>query len=390
MKRALLFLICFLVAGAMAVAQIGINSDATAPDPSAGLDIKFTDKGLLPPRMTKSQRNLIATPAEGLIVICTDCMTDQTTTLCVYSGGAWRLLTCSCTEPVAPTAGTHQFFDHTIVWNWNSVLYATGYKWNTTNNYYTAIDFGASTSTIESGLNSTTSYIRYVWAYNVCGHSPPGILTQTTATSFCGTVLTISHSPLGGVAPVDKTVTYNTVSGVPGEPTKCWITTNLGASGQAIGVSDSTEASAGWYWQFNKKQGYKHDGTTITPDWPSPFTQNETSDWLTTNDPCKLELGFPWRIPTHTEWGNLQNAGGWNNWIDPWNSPLKLHAAGWLYIEQTWIIGNLEDRGSVGQYWSSSAGSSPYDGWGFVFSDNYSTAFLLTTWYGYSLRCVRD
>ena len=43
----------------------------------------------------------------------------------------------------------------------------------------------------------------------------------------------INHLAANGVAPVDKTVTYSTVTGIPGEPTKCWITSNLGASQQA-------------------------------------------------------------------------------------------------------------------------------------------------------------
>ena len=45
----------------------------------------------------------------------------------------------------------------------------------------------------------------------------------------CGTLI-INHLAANGVAPQDKTVTYGTVTGIPGEPTKCWITSNLGAS----------------------------------------------------------------------------------------------------------------------------------------------------------------
>ncbi len=77
----------------------------------------------------------------------------------------------------------------------------------------------------------------------------------------CGSSLTINHVA-GVVAPVTKTVTYGTVTNIPGETSKCWITSNLGADHQATAINDATEASAGWYWQFNRKQGYKHDGTT--------------------------------------------------------------------------------------------------------------------------------
>jgi uncharacterized protein (TIGR02145 family) len=47
-------------------AQIGIGT--STPDASAKLDITSTTQGLLPPRMTTTQRNAIASPAEGLVI----------------------------------------------------------------------------------------------------------------------------------------------------------------------------------------------------------------------------------------------------------------------------------------------------------------------------------
>ena len=52
-------------------AQVGIGT--TNPDASAKLDVSSTDKGFLPPRMSRLQRNNIAIPVEGLIIWCTDC-----------------------------------------------------------------------------------------------------------------------------------------------------------------------------------------------------------------------------------------------------------------------------------------------------------------------------
>jgi hypothetical protein len=143
----------------------------------------------------------------------------------------------------------------------------------------------------------------------------------------CGSSITINHVA-GAVAPVNRTATYGTVGNILGEPSKCWITSNLGAIHQATALLiDGTEASAGWYWQFNRKQGYKQDSATVTPSW-TITSIDENSDWLIENDPCNLELGQPWRIPTYTEWYNLDNAGGWNGWNGPWNCGLKLHGAG--------------------------------------------------------------
>jgi hypothetical protein len=104
----------------------------------------------------------------------------------------------------------------------------------------------------------------------------------------CGTSsLTINHTMSKGVAPVNKTTTYGTVTNIPGGPDKCWITDNLGSDHQATAVYDATEASAGWYWQFNRKQGYKNDGT-LTPSWTTTSI-SENSDWLPANDPCTVD-----------------------------------------------------------------------------------------------------
>ncbi len=51
---------------------VSINADGIAPDPSAILDVKSSDKGLLVPRMTAAQRVNIEDPATGLIVYQTD------------------------------------------------------------------------------------------------------------------------------------------------------------------------------------------------------------------------------------------------------------------------------------------------------------------------------
>lgn len=52
--------------------NVGVNTDGSTPDNSAMLDIKSTDKGVLIPRMSMTDRNLIALPATGLLVYQTD------------------------------------------------------------------------------------------------------------------------------------------------------------------------------------------------------------------------------------------------------------------------------------------------------------------------------
>ena len=63
--------------------NVGIG--VAAPLASALLDVTSTTKGFLPPRMTTTQKNAIATPAAGLVVY------DSTTNkLCCYNGSSWN------------------------------------------------------------------------------------------------------------------------------------------------------------------------------------------------------------------------------------------------------------------------------------------------------------
>ena len=285
----------------------------------------------------------------------------------------------------APVAGTHIPWTTWITWNWNSVNGAIGYKWNTVNNYATATDIGTATTKTETGLRCGMAYSRYLWAYNTCGGSTVTALTQTTSACFtCGTAITINHVA-GVVAPVTKTVTYGTVMNIPGEPAKCWITSNLGSDHQATAVDDATEASAGWYWQFNQKQGYKHDGNLRTPFMFWNFV-SENSDWTAANDPCTIELGSGWRIPTYDEWTDVYTTGNWTTWTDPWNSALKMHAAGNL----TQNDGSLYGRGGFGLYWSSTQYYNWSDGWLLFFNSINSGMYHQNKATGLTLRCLRD
>ena len=276
----------------------------------------------------------------------------------------------------------------------NATVTARGVCWNTTGNptlqnciNFTSdgIGIGSFTSNI-TGLSPSTTYFVRAYATNSEGTAyDVDDVSFTTLTPWsCGATLGITHTA-GAIAPVNKTVNYGTVQTNLTGSNKCWITQNLGADHQATSATDATEASAGWYWQFNRKQGYKHDGTTRTPSTTWISSINENSDWLPANDPCALLLGSGWRLPTNTEWTNADETGGWDNYNQTFASVLKLHAAGYLYNSS----GSLNYRGSLGFYWSSSQFDS-YTGRYLTFGSGGSYMPTNGKAYGFSARCLRD
>ncbi|MCK9421399.1 MAG: hypothetical protein M0Q38_02260 [Bacteroidales bacterium] len=68
MKTISVLIVFLLMGSSTLLAQVGINTDGSAADPSAMLDVKSITLGFLPPRMTSAQRIGIGTPAEGLMV----------------------------------------------------------------------------------------------------------------------------------------------------------------------------------------------------------------------------------------------------------------------------------------------------------------------------------
>ncbi len=377
--------------------KVGLGT--TSPVPSAALEVNSTTQGFLPPRMTMAQRDAIASPAIGLMIYCLDCPAPNN--LQVYIGSTWNPMAYNRFPYVTNVEQTgNAVVDFVLSGSYsyqdadNDPQGTSLYKWYRADNasgVNETVISGATNTTYTLAPDDTTKYIRFAVVPEAQTGATPG--TEVKATGFIGPVvlwacgistLTINHETTGGVAPVNKTTTYGTVTNIPGETSKCWITSNLGADHQATAVDDATEASAGWYWQFNRKKGYKHDGSTLTPAW-TITSINENSDWLTTNDPCNLELGAAWRLPTYTEWYNVDNTGGWTNWNDPWDSGLKLHAAGYLYTTD----GSLGNRGSYGGYWSSTQNSTG-DGWDLGFHSSGSFMYNDFKAAGFSVRCLRD
>lgn len=80
--------ICFwcIFIGSQLSAQVGIGTNT--PDNSAILEVNSTNRGLLTPRMTLSQRNAISSPQIGLLIYQTDALTG----FYLYNGTSWTRL----------------------------------------------------------------------------------------------------------------------------------------------------------------------------------------------------------------------------------------------------------------------------------------------------------
>lgn len=152
--------------------QVSISNTAILPDNSAGLDVNYSDKGLLIPRLTTVQRDGIVNPAQSLLIF-------NTTTLCFefYGSGSWHSMGCipppfSCgdsfvdvrdgktyttvligsqcwmaenlnvgtqitSNPVPPNPSAHQQLDNTVIEKYcynntasNCTLYGGLYEWD--------------------------------------------------------------------------------------------------------------------------------------------------------------------------------------------------------------------------------------------------------------------
>jgi uncharacterized protein (TIGR02145 family) len=114
-----LTILVFLACTINGMAQ-GIGIGTTTPAASAQLDVSSTTKGFLPPRMTTTERNAIASPVAGLVIY-----NNTTNSLEIRNNSAWVSL--SPAQPCAdalPTIqiGTQQWMSK----NLNVAFYRNG------------------------------------------------------------------------------------------------------------------------------------------------------------------------------------------------------------------------------------------------------------------------
>ena len=202
-------------------AIIGASSAAST---SAVLEANSTTQGFLPPRMTSTQRDLITSPAQGLIIYCTNCGTNGEVE--VYDGITWTNISGSAVAATLPILTTSTATDITtttatsggnISFNGGAPISAKGLCWSTAINPTiansktsegTGTDSFLSTAT---GLTPDTTYYFRAYATNSSGTSYGNQVTVTTAKQFFAYLFVDSNE----VAPRNALASYMAAQGIP-------------------------------------------------------------------------------------------------------------------------------------------------------------------------------
>lgn len=192
MKTLKLFLMFMFISRVVVFSQVAINTDGSNPDESAILDVKSNTKGFLPPRMPRAEISSITSPAEGLIIYCTDCASDGSGALCMFVGGNWLRLSAGFMEPTVTTTAVSSIVGSTaksggnVVADGGAAVTARGICWGTSQNPTTAnskttdgTGTGSFTSSLTGLLPGSTYYVK-AYAINSIGTTYGSQLTLNT------------------------------------------------------------------------------------------------------------------------------------------------------------------------------------------------------------------
>jgi len=416
MKKVLLCA-AFIAASFTGIAQVGVGT--TTQDASAALEVKSTNKGFLPPRMSTIQRDDISTPATGLVIY-------NTTRDCVqfFNGDFWFDTCTQTTENpnltvASPTyQGTSVISNYGIGYNGEAVPSASTITVQLTNNAVTeqsytlsATDNGglgliyAASGTIDAGVTIAVILIPNTTVL-------PDFVSGPLVMPLLGTNSNLILRPRIDIKSIPESTTQVTdvVYG-----TQTWMDRNLGARRVATAIDDVF--SYGNYYQWGrpadgheitvwhgktKKAGrglavvtatlatdanpsYANFITTDSSpfDWlANPATSGTATLWATANQgPCP----YNYHVPSSTEWETADATDlGWQNNTDTYNSPLKLPSSG----RRDRTDGSLFNQGTFGGYWSSTVNNT--NARRLTFTDSTALMGNNNRAQGFTVRCLKD
>lgn len=179
----LLVLVILIGVSSRVLAQVGIGT--TTPDPSAQLEIKSDNKGLLLPKMTADQRSRITNPADGLLVY----QTDGATGFYFRQSGQWfKLTTTNETTPAIVAYSSGNFVTLTTLTNGLTNRGSIVGISNSTSDIYLqertillSGDFGSNTNIDHAVIMPRNGRIKSMTGYfSFYGNNPPSVIIYAT------------------------------------------------------------------------------------------------------------------------------------------------------------------------------------------------------------------
>ncbi len=218
---------------------VGISPSGTPPDNSAALDVNFTNKGLLIPRMTTVQRDAIASPAKALQIYNLDC-DNINCNVGTSSAPNWVPVFVS---PNLPGAAGSITGTATVCQGQNGVSYSVPAINNVASYSWAYSGTGATISdsinpVAISFSNSATSGSLTVTGKNICGQGITSSTYSITVNTISPANVNISASPPGAISTgTNVTFTASPTNG-GGSPSYQWK-----INGSDVGVNSPTYAS---------------------------------------------------------------------------------------------------------------------------------------------------
>jgi hypothetical protein len=225
------------------IAQVGISTTSITPDASSILELRSNSAGFLPPRLTRTERDAIISPATGLIIY-----NSTTNRLNYYNGSEWQILG-PVVSPVVSAVGTTQDVATELANGLNIITTVT----DTDNGVkLPAAVPGYSVYIVNAGTNS-------LQVFPLTG---AGIDALGTNNSY--------YIQVGGAMEFKPSTTnqwYSTSNAVKGKITLSNTVSNNTANNYADVTGLSFEATAGILYQFKATIIYSSGGTNNGSNW---------------------------------------------------------------------------------------------------------------------------